>query len=238
MSTKRPLVEFVDWGLISYIEAREKQLTLQQELIKLKRENRDAVIKKNAIHSLIFCQHKPVYTLGKSGSESHLLLNSKGLSEHEVEFYKTNRGGDITFHGPGQLVVYPIFDLDYFKNDLHWYIRSLEEVIIKTLKVYGIDADRIKDFTGVWLKSEETANRKICAIGVHLSRWVTMHGLAFNINTDINYFNHIVPCGINDQDKEVTSLENELKNTQEFEKVSKEVLYAFQQVFNFDLLIK
>lgn len=238
MSTKRPLVEFVDWGLISYVEAREKQLKLQQELIKLKRENRDAPIKKNAIHSLIFCQHKPVYTLGKSGSESHLLLNSKGLSEHEVEFYKTNRGGDITFHGPGQLVVYPIFDLDYFKNDLHWYIRSLEEVIIKTLQVYGIEADRIKDFTGVWLKSEEANNRKICAIGVHLSRWVTMHGLAFNINTDINYFNHIVPCGINDQDKEVTSLEKELNNKQEFEKVSKEVLKAFQQVFNFDVLLK
>lgn len=238
MNVKRPLVEFVDWGLISYADAREKQFNLQQDLIKLKRENSDASTKKDAIHSLIFCQHTPVYTLGKSGSESHLLLNSKGLSEHEVEFYKTNRGGDITFHGPGQLVVYPIFDLDYFKNDLHWYIRSLEEVIIQTLQIYGIKADRIKDFTGVWLKSEQATNKKICAIGVHVSRWVTMHGLAFNINTDINYFNHIVPCGINDKDKEVTSLENELNKALEFEKVSKEVLLAFQKVFNFDLLNK
>lgn len=236
MSVKRPLVKFVDWGLISYVEARERQFEIQQELIKLKRENREASLKKEAIHRLIFCQHKPVYTLGKSGSESHLLLNNKGLSEHEVEFYHTNRGGDITYHGPGQLVVYPIFDLDYFKNDLHWYIRSLEEVIIQTLDVYNIKAERIKDFTGVWLKSPKTSNKKICAIGVHLSRWVSMHGLAFNINTDINYFKYIVPCGINDQDKEVTSLENELKLKQEFEQVSKEVLIAFQKVFNFELI--
>ena len=238
MNNKRPIVEFVNWGMISYIEAREKQFQIQQELIKLKRANRDQEEKKEAIHTLIFCQHKPVYTLGKSGSESHLLLNQKGLTEKDVEFHHTNRGGDITFHGPGQLVVYPIFDLDYFKNDLHWYIRSLEEVIIRTLKLYKIYAVRIKDYTGVWLSNKEASNKKICAIGVHLSRWVTMHGLAFNINTDISYFNHIVPCGINDKDKEVTSLEKELADKLDFQKVAKQVLNTFKEVFDFDLVVK
>ncbi|GAA4378502.1 lipoyl(octanoyl) transferase LipB [Hymenobacter koreensis] len=159
---------------------------------------------------LLLCEHPPVYTLGKSGKPEHLLLNETGLAAHGATFHRINRGGDITFHGPGQLVGYPILDLENFKPDIHWYLRTLEEAVILTLADYGLSAGRIAGLTGVWFDYEAGAPnpRKICAMGVKCSRWVTMHGFALNINTDLSYFGHIVPCGITD--KAVTSLAQEL----------------------------
>ncbi len=158
---------------------------------------------------LFFCEHHPVYTLGKSGKMSNLLLSESDLENKDIDFYKINRGGDITFHGPGQIVGYPIIDLDQFFTDIHKYLRYLEEAVILTIAEYGLDGSRISGLTGVWLDAEDDSkSRKICALGVKCSRWVTMHGFAFNVNTDLNYFKHIIPCGIDD--KAVTSMSAEL----------------------------
>lgn len=158
---------------------------------------------------LLFVEHNPVYTLGKSGDVSHVLIEEKDREEKGIEFFKINRGGDITFHGPGQLVAYPILDLEHFKTDLGWYLRNLEEVIILTMAEYGLKGDRSKGETGVWIDPGiEGRERKICAMGIRCSRWITMHGFAFNVNTDLAYFNYIIPCGI--RNKQVTSLQKEL----------------------------
>ena len=159
---------------------------------------------------LLLCEHPHTYTLGKSGHPGHLLLNETGLAVHNAAFHRINRGGDITYHGPGQLVAYPILDLDNFRPDIHWYLRTLEEAVIRTLADYGLNAGRIEGLTGVWLgwQKGDANPRKICAMGVKCSRWVTMHGLALNVTTDLSYFGHIVPCGI--PDKAVTSLAREL----------------------------
>ena len=204
-------VVFKDLGIIDYQKAWDYQQILLKEVIDRKLSNRHLTTADPLFSDprsyLLFCEHPPVYTLGKSGSLDHLLLQEQDLTQKGIQFYKINRGGDITFHGPGQIVGYPIFDLDLFFTDVHKYVRFLEEVIIRTLKDYGLDGIRIKGFTGVWLSGKNNGpNRKICAIGVHLSRWVTMHGFAFNINTDLDYFSYIIPCGIEDQDKAVTSL--------------------------------
>jgi len=232
-------VKYKDIGLMDYKEAWDYQTRVHNVIKDKKLKNRslarEDIAQLDRNHHLIFCQHHPVYTLGKSGSADHLLLNNIELEEKGFSYYKINRGGDITYHGPGQLVAYPIFDLDWFFHDVHKYVRLLEEVIIKTLDSYELRASRIEGYTGVWFKgSNVLPKRKICAIGVHMSRWVTLHGLAFNINPDLSHFNNIVPCGINDADKIVTSLSHELEREIDFLKVSKKVKYYFSEVFDFE----
>ena len=204
-------ITFKDLGRIDYQEAWDYQTELLKQTTAIKKNNRKAAItafEKTPNH-LLFCEHPPVYTLGKSGSMDNLLLSEKELNIQKISFYKINRGGDITFHGLGQVVGYPILDLDNFFTDLHQYMRLLEETIIRMLAEYGIKGGRIKGCTGVWLDAEKPKKaRKICAFGVHCSRWVTMHGWAFNVNTDLDYFNNIIPCGITD--KGVASLHHEL----------------------------
>ena len=204
----QPEVELEDLGLIDYKQCWDYQTKLFDASVQLKIKNRkfpeNRVSTKN---HLIFCEHPHVYTLGKSGDLKNLLIDGQKRKEKNISFYKINRGGDITYHGPGQLVVYPILDLDYFFSDIHKYLRLLEEAVILTLKDYGISGQRLDGFTGVWVDAKKVTPRKICAIGVKCSRWVTMHGIGFNINSNLDYFNHIVPCGI--EDKSVTSLQKE-----------------------------
>jgi lipoyl(octanoyl) transferase len=203
--------QFIDLGLIDYQQAWDYQTNLFNRNLEIKKQNRDLPSNGQRItnNHLIFCEHPHVYTLGKSGDEKNLLIKKEDLHTIQASYYAINRGGDITYHGPGQLVVYPVIDLENFFTDIHQYMRLLEEAVIQTLAEFNISAGRIKGLTGVWIDFEnELTARKICALGVKTSRWVTMHGLAFNVNTDLNYFNHIVPCGIDD--KAVTSLEKEL----------------------------
>jgi lipoyl(octanoyl) transferase len=213
-------VQFEDWGLIDYQIAWDKQEAIFKVAVDQKLEQRKHAnqVFEPIQNQLIFCQHPPVYTLGKSGKMENLLLDDAGLKNHGASFFPINRGGDITFHGPGQLVGYPIFDLEQFFTDIHKYLRYLEEAIITTLAHYGVKGERFEGYTGVWIEADKPSARKICAMGVRCSRWVTMHGFAFNINTDLSYFNHIVPCGIDD--KAVTSLEKELNRKVDFEEVS------------------
>lgn len=203
---KNKQVKFTDLGLMDYKEAWDYQEELFTHVVNIKLANRNNNTEEPTPNYLLFCQHPHVFTLGKSGSMDHLLVNDDELSQKEASFYKINRGGDITYHGPGQLVAYPILDLDNFFTDIHRYVRFLEEAVIRTCADYGITAGRIAGLTGVWLT--DGMPRKICAIGVKSSRWVTMHGLAMNVNTDLSYFGNIVPCGIDD--KAVTSLQQEL----------------------------
>ncbi len=205
----QPEVELEDLGLIDYKQCWDYQTKLFDASVQLKIKNRkfpeNRVSTKN---HLIFCEHPHVYTLGKSGDLKNLLIDGPKRKEKNISFYKINRGGDITYHGPGQLVVYPILDLDYFFSDIHKYLRLLEESVILTLADYGVTGQRLDGFTGVWVDAEKETPRKICAIGVKCSRWVTMHGIGFNINSNLDYFKHIVPCGI--EDKSVTSLQKEI----------------------------
>ena len=202
--------QFIDLGLIDYQQAWDYQTDLFNQNLEIKKQNRDLPSDQQRItnNHLIFCEHPHVYTLGKSGDEKNLLIKKEDLHTIQASYYAINRGGDITYHGPGQLVVYPVIDLENFFTDIHQYMRLLEEAVIQTLQEFQISAGRIKGLTGVWIDFENGAPRKICALGVKTSRWVTMHGLAFNVNTDLNYFNHIVPCGIDD--KAVTSLQKEM----------------------------
>lgn len=204
-------VNFIDLGPMDYQAAWDYQESLFDEIVKLKIANRKAELseQKASKNHLLFVEHPHVYTLGKSGKQENLLLDENGLAKHQAKFYKINRGGDITYHGPGQLVGYPILDLENFFTDIHKYLRFLEEAIIRTLAEYKVEAGRIEGLTGVWLDHIKQKNpRKICAMGVKSSRWVTMHGFAFNLNANLEYFSHIVPCGIDD--KAVTSLHLEL----------------------------
>jgi len=199
---------FKDIGLIEYKEAWLFQEKFFNEILEIKSKNRNEGTEITTKNHLIFCEHPHVYTLGNSGNKENLLVKEEYLKSRGASFYKTNRGGDITYHGPGQIVGYPVFDLDNFFNDIGKYLRFLEEVIILTLKEYGISGERSKGETGVWLDVGKPTARKICAMGVKTSRWVSMHGFAFNLNTDLSYFENIIPCGIND--KKVTSLEKEI----------------------------
>ena len=184
---------------------------------------------------LLFVEHPHVYTLGKSGDSSHLLINDNQLEEKKATYYKINRGGDITYHGPGQLVGYPILDLDHFFTDIHKYLRLLEETIILTLDEYGIKAGRSKGETGVWLDEDNVFKaRKICAMGVRCSRWVTMHGWGFNVNSDLNYFSNIIPCGI--QDKAVTSLNKELGEDVDMIEIKEKLKKHFSVLFECKLI--
>ena len=235
-------VQFKDLGLIDYKECWDYQEKLFLKTANLKTQNRNLSVngQLTTANYLLFCEHPHVYTLGKSGDEKNLLLNESQLKNKNATYYKINRGGDITYHGPGQIVGYPILDLDNFFTDIHKYLRYLEETIILTLKDYGIESGRIEGLTGVWLdagldlKSRPTLPRKICALGVRTSRWVTMHGFAFNVNSDLSYFNNIIPCGI--QDKAVTSMNKELGREVNMEEVKEKVKKYFAQVFECELV--
>jgi lipoyl(octanoyl) transferase len=220
-----------DLGNIEYGDAWRVQdlLLLENTSKKIKLAKGEDV--GETIHHLLFCEHLPVYTLGKSGKEEHVLISKEELAKRNIGYYPTNRGGDITFHGPGQVVGYPIIDLEKFFTDIGRYLRCLEDVIILTLAHYGLKGDRSPGETGVWLDpSNKMMARKICAMGVRCSRWVTMHGWALNVNTDLSYFNHIVPCGI--LDKQVTSIEKELGKKVEMSLVEGRIKHHFQHQFN------
>jgi len=218
---------FQDLGKRAYKEVWDYQEKLLQENV----EKKSAISHQTStINHLLFVEHNPVYTLGKNGNEGNVLIAEQKRKEKGIEYFHINRGGDITFHGPGQIVGYPIFDLDNFKTDLGWYLRSLEEVIILTLADYGIKGERSKGETGVWLDvSTKGKERKICAMGIRCSRWVTMHGFALNVNTDLDYFNFIIPCGI--QNKKVTSLKNELGREVDMDEVKEKLKRNFEKVF-------
>ena len=201
-------VSFKDLGLIDYKQCWDFQEELFAEILAVKSSNRKENKTVATKNHLIFCEHPHVYTLGKSGDEKNLLVNEDYLKSRGATFHKINRGGDITYHGPGQIVGYPIIDLDNFFTDIHKYLRFLEEAVILTLKEYGLETERSPGETGVWFDVGTTKARKICALGVKSSRWVTMHGFAFNVNSDLSYFGNIIPCGISD--KSVTSLQKEL----------------------------
>jgi lipoyl(octanoyl) transferase len=224
-------VQVQDLGLIDYKEAWDYQEQLFKQIIDVKIENRKNETEFLTPNYVLFCEHPHVYTLGKSGDQNHLLLNEDTLKTHEATFYKINRGGDITYHGPGQLVVYPILDLDNFFTDIHKYMRFLEETVIQTLAHYGVKGERFEGLTGVWLDPDTPRARKICALGVKSSRWVTMHGIGFNVNSDLSYFNHIIPCGIDD--KAVTSLEKEIGQKVDMEEIKIVLLNAMKELFQF-----
>jgi lipoyl(octanoyl) transferase len=228
-------VELLNLGLIDYKRAWDLQEDLNKASVEVKMNQRKKLdFTRQTKHTLILCEHPPVYTLGKSGSLDNLLLSDEGLTNVGAAYYKINRGGDITYHGPGQLVMYPIFDLEKFYTDIHRFLRELEEVVIRVLADYGITAGRYPGYTGVWLDPEDDSKaRKICAMGIRCSRWVTMHGIAFNINNDLSYFSHIVPCGI--KDKDVTSLSQELGRTVDMQEVQQKMLFHMEQVFHISI---
>ena len=253
-------VTFRDLGQMDYKSAWDYQERLLNENVRKKslvyaKHPAESIVSENAASSgaktqnselrthnsetethnyLLFVEHPPVYTLGKSGNANNVLLSEERLKEKGIEFFRTNRGGDITFHGPQQIVGYPILDLEKFDTDIGRYLRNLEEVIILTLANYGIQSGRSKGETGVWIDADvKGKERKICAIGVRCSRWITMHGFAFNVNTDLNYFNYIIPCGI--QNKQVTSLKKELGREVQFEEAKEKVRQNFERVFDVQL---
>ena len=223
-----------DLGLLEYEDALKYQLKLFDEIISNKIRNRRNKTKVETKNHLVFVEHKNVYTLGKSGNKNNLLIEKNILKEKGVHFFNTNRGGDITYHGPGQLVGYPILDLDCFFTDIHKYLRFLEECVINTLKDFNIVASRSKGETGVWVDAGGREPRKICAIGIRTSRWVTMHGFALNVNTDLSYFDNIIPCGI--RDKSVTSMKKECRQPLSLNKVSMVFKKHFESIFNVNLV--
>ncbi|OWK97507.1 lipoyl(octanoyl) transferase [Kaistella haifensis DSM 19056] len=237
-TTQNKILFFQDLGLMEYLDAFNYQEKRMKEIIELKLKNRDRTDGdyEETPNYLLFVEHPHVYTLGKSGDEENMLANSDKLKEINATFLKTNRGGDITYHGFGQLVGYPVLDLDNFKSDIHLYMRNLEEVIIRTIAEYGLKGERSEGETGVWLDVGKPYQRKICAMGVKTSKWVTMHGFALNVNTDLRYFEYIIPCGI--KDKTVTSLKRELEKEFSEEEVSElkdKIKKHFKEVFDAEL---
>lgn len=235
-------VYFEDLGVMDYQQAWDYQESLLARNVDVKsarwRGDADVAVVPDVgetVHHLLFVEHPPVYTLGKSGKMEHVLIGEEERSRNNLTVFRINRGGDITFHGPGQLVAYPIFDLEKFYTDIGRYLRDLEEVIILTLAEYGIAAGRSKGETGVWIDAGVRGReRKICAIGIRCSRWITMHGFAFNINTKLDYFSNIIPCGI--QDKQVTSLQRELGREADIAAVKEKVMANFEKVFGISLV--
>lgn len=234
-------IQFEDLGLIHYKEAWDYQeklvkanIDIKTEARKSEREEYNLIASKKILatqHHLLFCEHYPVYTLGKSGHMENVLLSEEGMEEKEIEFFRTNRGGDITFHGLQQLVGYPILDLEKFETDIGKYLRNLEEVIIKSIGEYGIKGERSPGETGVWIDPGiHGKERKICAMGIRCSRWITMHGFALNVNTDLSYFQHIVPCGI--VNKQVSSIEKELGKKIDLAEVKEKVKKNFEDIFD------
>jgi len=232
-------VKFTDLGIIDYKAAWDYQEELLQQNVLLKsdarKNNPDYILKDLPTqHYFLLCEHNPVYTLGKSGSMNNVLMSEEVMKENGIQFFKTNRGGDITFHGPQQIVGYPVLDLEKMYTDIGRYLRNLEETIILTIAEYGIIGERSVGETGVWIDAGvKGKERKICAIGVRCSRWVTMHGFALNVNTDLDYFNHIIPCGI--QDKQVTSLQKEMGMEVNYEEVKEKLKKNFEKVFEVTL---
>jgi len=232
MKSKREIV-FRDLGLMEYKAAWDLQEKLLHENVAVKSDSNSNSA--DTTHYLLFTEHPPVYTLGKSGNKSNVLMSDEELAANNISFFHINRGGDITFHGPGQIVGYPILDLEKFYTDIGRYLRNIEEVIILTLADYGLKGDRSKGETGVWLDPDVPGKeRKICAIGVRCSRWVTMHGFAFNVNTDLSYFNNIIPCGI--ANKQVTSLSKELGREMDINEVKEKVKRNFEKIFEAEIV--
>ena len=224
-------VEIKDLGLLDYKKAWDYQEKLLSNIVEIKKKNRADGVKESTKNYFIFVEHPHVYTLGKSGNISNLLIDDGELNKKNAQFYKINRGGDITYHGPGQIVGYPILDLDNFFTDIHKYLRFLEEIIILTLKEYGLNAGRNEGKTGVWINCESPLPKKICAMGVRASRWVTMHGFALNVNVDLKYFDNIIPCGI--ENNSVTSLNVELGLDKiDIEEVKTKILKNFKILFD------
>jgi lipoyl(octanoyl) transferase len=235
----KPVVSFRDLGLAPYKETWDFQEELFERNVQRKLQNRleGKADGEGTEDVLLFVEHPHVYTLGKSGDAFHLLVSEEKLKEIGATYYPINRGGDITYHGPGQIVGYPLLDLEHFFTDIHKYMRYLEEAIIRTIAHYGLVGGRIDGLTGVWLDIDDSKKaRKIAALGVKCSRWLTMHGFAFNVNTDLNYFNHIVPCGITD--KTVTSLSKELGREMDIEEVKRILLQELAEVFQFEIQIQ
>ena len=230
---EKPVVKVQDLGLIDYKQAWDFQEELLKEAVDLKISNRKNDTNFIPKQHLLFCEHPHVYTLGKSGAQENLLLDEAHLQDIDAQFYKINRGGDITYHGPGQVVMYPILDLEQFFTDIHKYMRYLEEAVIKTLAHFQITATRYEGLTGVWIDAETPRARKICAMGVKCSRWITMHGIALNVHPDLGYFGNIVPCGI--QDKAVTSMAQELVRQISIQEVQEVLLKEMSAVFNFSI---
>ena len=222
-----------DLGVLSYEDSWELQKTIFENIISQKIKNRTLKKKNKTDNYLLIVEHKPIFTIGKSGDTSNLLLDTKQLKSKNIEFKKINRGGDITFHGSGQVVGYPILDLDNFFTDIGQYLRTLEEVIISTIGFFGLKGYRINGETGVWVKDKLNSDKKICAFGIKASRWVTMHGFALNVNTDLKYFDYIVPCGISD--KGVTSLEETLNKKITTKMVKQKIYENFARLFNAEL---
>ena len=228
-----------DLGTRRYKEVWDYQETMLQKNVEIKRafhsEEHPTHYSPLTSHHLLLVEHPPVYTLGKSGHIENILIDEATMAEKGIEYFKINRGGDITFHGPGQLVGYPVMDLEKFRTDIGWYLRSLEEVIIKTIAHFGITGQRSSGETGVWIDADiKGKERKICAMGVRCSRWITMHGWALNVNTDLNYFNYIIPCGI--QDKQVTSMQKELGCEVDMQEVKLVLKEKFAEVFEVELV--
>jgi lipoyl(octanoyl) transferase len=235
----RPKIQVIDMGMIDYQEAWDLQTRLHDFLVRRKR-NLLTEDEKNRFafndHFMLICEHNPVYTLGKSGSIDHLKMSEAALQKDGFSFYKINRGGDITYHGPGQLIVYPILDLDQFFTDVHRYVRSLEEAVMSVLTLYQIESHRDPAHTGVWVGFDNAPfNRKICAIGVHLSRWVSMHGLAFNLSPDLRHFKNIIPCGIQDASKDVCSMEQILGVEPPRKEITEQFIKIFSDLFEADI---
>lgn len=229
--------QFIHLGLIDYQQAWDYQASLFSKILEVKKANRDLPAEQQVPteNFLLFCEHPHVFTLGKGGDEANLKIEKENLHTIQASYVHTNRGGDITYHGPGQIVGYPVIDLENFFTDIHQYMRLLEEAVIQTLAEFGISAGRIPGLTGVWLDvDDETRARKICALGVKTSRWVAMHGLAFNVNVDLNYFNYIVPCGIDD--KVVTSMELELGKKQDMKAVEEILKTKLAHLFKMELV--
>jgi len=233
-------VYFEDWGMIDYKSAWDLQETILQKNVAIKTNWRNQntnqpISTLPTTHHLIICEHEHVYTLGKSGDIGNVLLSENELDQQNIQFFKTNRGGDITYHGKGQLVGYPILDLEKFKTDIGLYLRNIEEVIILSIKEFGIIGQRSIGETGVWIDADIPGKeRKICAMGVRCSRWITMHGFALNVNTDLNYFSNIIPCGI--QGKNVTSVEKEINHKVDPEEMKNIVKQKFEKVFEVELI--
>lgn len=229
-------VIFKDLGLTEYKEAWDYQEKLLRQNVEVKTAIRNGHTDSATRHYFLLCEHPSVYTLGKSGKKEHVLMSDEELEDNHIEFYNTNRGGDITFHGPQQVVGYPILDLEKYYTDIGKYLRNLEEVIIMTIAEYGIKGSRSSGETGVWIEPDIPGReRKICAIGVRCSRWITMHGFALNVNTDLGYFQHIIPCGI--ANKAVTSIEKELGHKVDMEEVKEKIRKNFEVVFD-SILVK
>lgn len=226
------ILEIYDLGLMPYREAWNLQKQAQQKLIAQKKEsNGEKTVQNRQNELLLFTEHPHVYTLGKSGNSANLLKGLSELAKIDAEYVEIDRGGDITYHGPGQIVGYPILDLDLHFRDIHKYLRFLEEVVIRTCADYGIVAERVEGLTGVWVDDE-----KICAMGIRCSRWVTMHGFAMNVNTDLSYFDHIIPCGITD--KKVTSLSRLTGKNEDIEEVKRRLIAHFKEIFEMESIKK